>query len=436
MKIAVVGPLANQTKVLLGNYNGAPTHTVSILDGLASEFPGATSIMLPERSFSATMPSRFPPRLLTADGKPGIKVSYSKLDMSNINNPEAPKPVADAHRIYHRCWTLSHSRPRLASVQPLVIRWEGTLTAPETGDYNLGLKASGFFRMQLDGKNVTSSYGGDPNEPNSAASTSKPESPPHCKVDYSPDESGSAGSAEARLVESICSPQPEAIAAAKNADVVIAVVGITSELEGEEMQVSEEGFKGGDRTSLDLPKPEEDLLEAVAATGKPLIVVLINGSALERELGEGSRQRNSRSVVSRRRRRRRRRRNPLRQKQSRRPLARHFLQRRRPASAVRRLRDEGSHLSLLRGHAALSLRLRPQLHDVRLQRLSVLTPAVAAGDPLTVEVTVTNTRQNRRRRSRRALSQFPNVPGAPHRRCADSSAFISNRARRKRCNSI
>ena len=61
---------------------------------------------------------------------------------------------------------------------------------------------------------------------------------------------------------------------------VIAVVGITSELEGEEMQVSEEGFKGGDRTSLDLPKPEQALLEAVAAAGKPLVVVLTNGSAL------------------------------------------------------------------------------------------------------------------------------------------------------------
>jgi len=75
-------------------------------------------------------------------------------------------------------------------------------------------------------------------------------------------------------------PQPEAIAAAKNADVVVAVVGITSELEGEEMPVSEPGFKGGDRTSLDLPKPEEDLLKALAATGKPLVVVLANGSAL------------------------------------------------------------------------------------------------------------------------------------------------------------
>src|SRR5207253_11358406 len=75
-------------------------------------------------------------------------------------------------------------------------------------------------------------------------------------------------------------PSAEAIASARNADVGVAVVGITSELEGEEMQVSEEGFKGGDRTSLDLPKPEEELLEAVAATGKPVVVVLTNGSVM------------------------------------------------------------------------------------------------------------------------------------------------------------
>jgi len=75
-------------------------------------------------------------------------------------------------------------------------------------------------------------------------------------------------------------PQQAAIDAAKRADVVVAVVGITSELEGEEMPVSESGFIGGDRTSLDLPKPEEDLIEALSATGKPLVLVLTNGSAL------------------------------------------------------------------------------------------------------------------------------------------------------------
>jgi beta-glucosidase len=70
------------------------------------------------------------------------------------------------------------------------------------------------------------------------------------------------------------------VAEAKAADVVVAVVGITSDLEGEEMTVTTPGFKGGDRTSLDLPAPEEGLLKAMKATGKPLVVVLMNGSAL------------------------------------------------------------------------------------------------------------------------------------------------------------
>jgi beta-glucosidase len=75
-------------------------------------------------------------------------------------------------------------------------------------------------------------------------------------------------------------PDPAAVTAAKNADVVVAVVGITSRLEGEEMPVDLSGFSGGDRTSLDLPKPEEDLVQELAATGKPLVIVLTTGSAL------------------------------------------------------------------------------------------------------------------------------------------------------------
>jgi beta-glucosidase len=72
----------------------------------------------------------------------------------------------------------------------------------------------------------------------------------------------------------------EAASLAKSADIVIAVVGITPGLEGEEMKTSAAGFSGGDRTSLDLPAPQQKLIEALAATGKPLIVVLTNGSAL------------------------------------------------------------------------------------------------------------------------------------------------------------
>jgi beta-glucosidase len=72
----------------------------------------------------------------------------------------------------------------------------------------------------------------------------------------------------------------EAFAAARSADVVIAVVGINAQLEGEESENSDPGFFGGDRLDLDLPRPQQQLLEALFATGKPLIVVLTSGSAL------------------------------------------------------------------------------------------------------------------------------------------------------------
>jgi beta-glucosidase len=74
--------------------------------------------------------------------------------------------------------------------------------------------------------------------------------------------------------------EARAVAAAREADVVVAVVGITSDLEGEENGVDQPGFEGGDRTSLDLPREERQLLEAVAATGKPLVVVVMSVSAI------------------------------------------------------------------------------------------------------------------------------------------------------------
>ena len=71
-----------------------------------------------------------------------------------------------------------------------------------------------------------------------------------------------------------------AVTAAKQSDVVIAVVGITPDLEGEEMSTSAPGFFGGDRVDMELPRPQLEMLQAVAATGRPLIVVLTSGSAL------------------------------------------------------------------------------------------------------------------------------------------------------------
>ncbi len=278
LKIAVVGPIANQARVLLGNYNGNPTHTVSILDGLRKEFAGASIQYVAGTQFLSHDADPVPASALSVNGAPGIKLSYSKLDMSDINKQVGTTSLAESTVL--TVDAAGQPVPAAArGVHPLSMQWDGDLTAQDSGDYNLGLRGNGAFSIKLDGKPVTSAYGGDPKEAKVGRVHLVSGKAAHLHIEYSPPEEGGA---QAQLVWARVNmqPQPEAITAARNADVVVAVLGITSELEGEEMQVSEPGFSGGDRTSIDLPEPEEDLLKQLKATGKPVVLVLTNGSAL------------------------------------------------------------------------------------------------------------------------------------------------------------
>ena len=155
------------------------------------------------------------------------------------------------------------------------------LLQTETGEYTVGVRGKGNFAMvQIEGKPLAMQYLDSERSQAKAGHVHLEQGKKVAvRVRY---QLTKAGPVEAQLIWSRYDPKPsaEAIIAAKNADVVIAVLGITSELEGEEMPVNEDGFKGGDRTSIDLPKPEEELLEAVTAAGKPVILVLANGSAI------------------------------------------------------------------------------------------------------------------------------------------------------------
>ena len=97
------------------------------------------------------------------------------------------------------------------------------------------------------------------------------------KIDYFQD----VRSAEARFIWSPPDQaEREAIEAARNADVVVVAMGLSARIEGEEMKVDADGFAGGDRTKIDLPATQEKLLEKIHAAGKPVVLVLMNGSAL------------------------------------------------------------------------------------------------------------------------------------------------------------
>jgi len=291
-KILVVGPLADQTRPLIGNYAGTPTHIVSLMEGLKAEFPSDTITYIPGTQFLRTDGNPLPNALLTTpDGKPGLKAEYREAPAGRGfggggggRAPVANLPVL-ATRIEPNIDLTGGNLPAEAANKNVSVHYAGFITTPETADYFIGTRGNGFARFVVDGNPVTMQNGED-------ARTGRVHLEKGHKTALDITIGGGFGGPNAAAAanpglhaqliwEKVNdAPAPEAIAAARNADVVVAVVGITSSLEGEEMQVNVPGFLGGDRTSIDLPAPEEALVEAMVGTGKPTVVVLINGSAL------------------------------------------------------------------------------------------------------------------------------------------------------------
>jgi beta-glucosidase len=277
--ILVVGPLADQTAVLLGNYNGTPTHTVSLLEGLKAEFPDAQITYIPGTQFLRDEGQPVPNNLLTTpDGKPGLQAEYADWGSIDFGPDVKPKPITS--RVEPNI-DLSQQNPpaAIAGKKSVGVQWTGSLTAPTTGDYLIGVQADGFARVSVDGKMIALQYGSQGVETHLGRVHLVQGEKTALEIQY---RSADDRKPTAKLIWSAVNdaPSPEAVAAARKADLVIAAVGITSRLEGEEMPVNQPGFLGGDRTSLDLPQAEESLVESVAAAGKPLVVVLMNGSAL------------------------------------------------------------------------------------------------------------------------------------------------------------
>jgi beta-glucosidase len=169
------------------------------------------------------------------------------------------------------------------------VRWTGTIAAPGAGDYifNVGVTPCGGrgenrnavegYRVYLDNKLVSEGQCKAKQPFTVHFADSKPRA---FRLEYthSSPEFGAGIHFEWQPPSDLLRAQ--AVAVAKKADVVVAFMGLSPRLEGEEMPVKLDGFSGGDRTKIDLPQQQQDLLKAVAATGKPLVLVLLNGSAL------------------------------------------------------------------------------------------------------------------------------------------------------------
>jgi beta-glucosidase len=409
-KIAVVGPLADQTQMLLGNYAGRPTHIVSVLDGLKAEFPNATITYVPGTQFLRNDGNPVPDAMLTTpDGKPGLKAEYMESAARFGRGPQAP--VLATRTEPNVNLTNANLPSEMAGKKNVGVRWTGFITAPETGDYLLGVRGSGFGRLSVDGKQVAMLGRGE-----SEAAVGRAHLEKGVKAELNLMYSNfNAPSPKAQLIWAKVNdaPSPEAIAAAKAADITIAVVGITSRLEGEEMPVTVPGFSGGDRISIDLPQPEEALVEAVQATGKPLVVVLMNGSALavnwindhaNAVLEAWYPGEEGGSAVA----------DTLSGKNN--PAGRLPITFYKDVSQLPHFEDYGMANRTYRyfsGKPLYPFGYGLSYTTFKYSDLSVTTPSVAAGQPVSADVTVANTGSKAGDEVVQVYLKFPNVKGAP-----------------------
>ena len=300
-RIAVIGPTADLLTSIHGNYQGTPIHAVTPLDGMTTQFSAAdvlyaqgstlavgSAVPVPRTAFGKGLKTEFyaspdcTGRALTTQMQPLVQADF-----------ETALPTAEIH-------TSNYS-----------IRWSGALTVPAAGHYVFSVEPGDAFpyspvesyRFVLDGKVISEGSLRKPHEnppANGAAVGASPTAPrpmdgpltpsfavdfedtkPHeFRLDYAHSGDMAGGGITLKWEAPAQAQLDEAAEQAKKADVIVAFVGLSPQLEGEEMKIKIDGFDGGDRTSLDLPAPQQKLLETMAATGKPLVVVLQSGSAV------------------------------------------------------------------------------------------------------------------------------------------------------------
>lgn len=273
--IAVIGPNADDVEVLLGNYNGVPYEPVTPLQGIKRKVGKKTKVLFARGcDVAENMPyfEVIPSQFLFSDDTQGLKGEYF-----NDNKFEGDPLIVRVDSTIDFNWW---ENPPIKGMRAdsFSIRWTGTIVPPVTGKYSLGVNVFGGFRIYLD-DSLLIEY-----------------SDRHVVITQWKDvylETGikhkikvefwdRRADASVKLVWSVPNPKlkEEALAAAKNADVVIAMMGLSPRLEGEEMPVNVPGFSGGDRIDIGLPQPQEDLLRELVEIGKPVVLVLLNGSSL------------------------------------------------------------------------------------------------------------------------------------------------------------
>lgn len=274
-RVAVIGPSADSTTVLLGNYHGKPVAPVTVLAGLKTALGPGVVVDYVHGCDYATAPRTvrpIPKTGLYSEDNTGLMGDY-------FDNPRLEgKPVARQRDRPVSFDFARDKRPPGAAAENMSARWQGNLVTMLGGDYQLVVKARGGIRLAVAGQMIIDDW-----TPGEKTRTVKYPLPGNGSIPVKLEYFSSGGPAAVSLEwlpPDAAAGSDVAMAAAKQADAIIFVGGISAQLEGEEMKVDYEGFQGGDRTKIELPAVQLALLEQLKATGKPLVFVNLSGSAI------------------------------------------------------------------------------------------------------------------------------------------------------------
>ena len=283
-KIAVIGPNADNEPMMWGNYNGTPNHTITILEGICDKlkikreklkannpklFYKAGCDLTYDRVFESLMATQ-----CSFEGKKGMKGTFWN------NRQMEGKPVTTQYYTAPLAVTTfgMHNFAPGVQLEDFSCKYQTVFTPSESGEYVVNVDGCGQFELFIDGEQKFR-HRIWRTTPNRVAIQAEKGKSYTIEVRFA-----HVHTYNANLAINIAKEHPidysETINQLKDVDKVIFVGGISAALEGEEMPVEIDGFKGGDRTHIELPKVQRDFLRALKDAGKQIIFVCCSGSAI------------------------------------------------------------------------------------------------------------------------------------------------------------
>ena len=285
LTVAVMGPNANDSVMQWGNYNGMPPHTVTILDGIRKAL-GTDDRLIYEQGCGwverAQIQSVFN-RCKTADGKPGFTARY----WNNVTRDGEPVTTAQVTTPFHFCTSGATVFAPGVNLTDFSATYNSVFTPDQSGEVVFDIYAYGSGRLRINGEEVrgfSNQHGGQKSAYTLQVQAGKTYD---VELDFEYFRSDAQLNFDLGFKNEV--DVRKSVERVKDADVVVFVGGVSPNLEGEEMGVELPGFRGGDRTDIELPAVQRELIAALHHAGKKVVLVNCSGSpiGLEPETGRG-----------------------------------------------------------------------------------------------------------------------------------------------------